>query len=63
MLIIVLDTTESLGLWQDPSDSESSAITYFPMSLAHNYVNLKEPQHIKGQVTTNFFLKKKTGFT
>ena len=35
------------------------------MSLARKYVNLKEPydQDIKEQVTTENFLKKKTGFT
>ena len=35
------------------------------MSLAHKYVNLKEPynQDIKVQVTTKNFAKKKTGLT
>ena len=35
------------------------------MSLAHKYVNLKEPynQDIKEQVFTTIFLKKKTEFT
>ena len=28
---------------QDPSDSESSALTHFSMSLGRKYVNLKEP--------------------
>ena len=49
-----------MGLSQDPFDSECSASTYFSMSLAHKYVNLKEPynQDIKKHVTTNFFWKK-----
>ena len=35
------------------------------MSLAHKYVNLKEPynQDKKEQVTTKNFFKMKTGFT
>ena len=35
------------------------------MSLAHKYINLKEPynQDIKEQVTIKKLLKKKTGFT
>ena len=35
------------------------------MSMAHNYVNIKEPynQDIKKLVTTKNFPKKKTGFT
>ena len=55
----------SLGLSQDLSDSEYSAVTHFSMSLAYKYVNLKEPynQDIKGHVTIKIFLKKKTGFT
>ena len=55
----------SLGLSQDPPDSECSTLTHFSMSLARNYVNLKKPynQDIKEQVTTKKFLKKKTGFT
>ena len=60
MLITVLDTRltpRSPGVW-DSSDSECSALTHFSMSLAHIYVNLKEPQDIKEQVTSNFFLKK-----
>ena len=68
MLITVFDTyltpkvTRSLSLSKDPSDSEYSALTYFSMSLAHKYVNLKEPynQDIKEQVTTKNFFKKKT---
>ena len=57
--------TGSPGLNQDRSDSECSALTYFSMSLAHKYVNIKEPynQDIKEQVTTTNWLKKKTGFT
>ena len=49
--------TRSLGLSQDYSNSECSAITYFSMSLAHKYVNLREPynQDIKEQVTTKIF--------
>ena len=57
MLITVLDTRltpRSPGVW-DSSDSECSALTHFSMSLAHIYVNLKEPQDIKEQVTSNFF--------
>ena len=60
MLITVLDTRltpRSPGVW-DSSDSECSALTHFSMSLARIYVNLKEPQDIKEQVTSNFFLKK-----
>ena len=55
----------SLGLRQDPSDSEYSALTQFSMSLSYKYINLKEPynQDIKGHVITKIFLKKKTGFT
>ena len=55
--------TGSLGVSQDPSDSESSASTHFSMSLAHKDINLKEPykQDIKEQVTTKTFLKQKTG--
>ena len=54
-----------MGLNQDPSDSECNALTYFSMSLAHKYVNLKEPynQDIKEPVTAKNVLKKKTGFT
>ena len=71
MLITVFETystpkvTRSLGLSQDLFDSECSAFTYFSMSLARKYVNLKEPynQDIKEQVTTIIFLKKKTDFT
>ena len=37
-----LKVTRSLGLSHDPSDSECSALTYFSMSLAYKYVNLKE---------------------
>ena len=58
-----LKVTGSLGLSQDPSDSECSTLTHFSMSLAHKYVNLREPQDIKEQVTTKKVLKKKTGFT
>ena len=49
-----------MGLNQDPSDSECNALTYFSMSLAHKYVNLKQPynQDIKEQVTTNYKKKK-----
>ena len=49
----------SLGLSQDLSHSECSALTYFSMSLAHKYLNLKQPfnEDIKEQVTTKFFLK------
>ena len=52
----------SLGLSQDPSDSECSALTHFSMNLDRKYVNLKEPydQDIKEYVTTIVFLKKKT---
>ena len=32
-------------------------------TLAHKYVNLKEPEDIKEQVTTKFFKKEITGFT
>ena len=34
------------------------------MSLAHKYVNLKDPynQDINEQITTNFFLKRKQAF-
>ena len=68
MLITVFDTyltpkvTRSLSLSKDPSYSEYSTLTYFSMSLAHKYVNLKEPynQDIKEQVTTKNFFKKKT---
>ena len=69
MLVTVFDTqghlkvTGSLGLSQDPSDSECSTLTHFSMSLAHKYVNLREPQDIKEQATTKKVLKKKTGFT
>ena len=54
--------TRSLGLSQDPFDSECSALIHFFMSLVHKYVYLKEPynQDIKEQVTTKTFLKKKT---
>ena len=60
MLITVFDTyltpkvTRSLGLRQDASDSECSALTYFSMSLAHKNVSPKEPynQDIKEQVIT-----------
>ena len=58
-----LKVTESLGLSQDPSDYECGALSHFPMSLAHKYVNLKEPQDIKEHVTTKKYLKKTTGFT
>ena len=54
--------TRSLGSSlgpQDYSNSECSAITYFSMSLAHKYVNLKYNQDIKEQVTTKIFLKKR----
>ena len=68
MLITVFDTyltpkvTRSLGLRQDVSDSECSALTYFFMSLAHKNVGPKESynQDIKEQVTTKNFLKKNT---
>ena len=42
MLMTVFDpkVTRSLGLSQDPSDSECSDLTHFSMSLAHKYVNL-----------------------
>ena len=71
ILITVFDTylaskvTKSLGLSQDPSSSECSALTHFSMSLARKYVYLKEPYNkdIKGQVTTIVLLKKKTDFT
>ena len=55
----------SLGLSQDPPDSECSTLTHFSMSLARNYVNLKKPynQDIKEQVTTIIFLKNKANFT
>ena len=36
----------NLGLYQDSSDSECSAITHFSMSLAHKYVNLKEAYNL-----------------
>ena len=47
----------SLGLSQDLSHSECSALTYFSMSLAHKYLHLKQPfnEDIKEQVTTKFF--------
>ena len=35
----------------------------FSMSLAHKYVNLKDHQDIKEQVSTKSFLKKNTGST
>ena len=35
--------TRSLGLSQEPSNSEYSTLTHFYMSLARKYVNLKEP--------------------
>ena len=56
---------KSVGLSQDSSSSECSALTHFSMSLARKYIYLKEPytQDIKGQVTTIIFLKKKTDFT
>ena len=51
--------TRCLGWSQDPSNSKCSVLTHFSMSLAHKYVNLKEPynQDIKEQVTTKFFKK------
>ena len=57
--------TGSLGLNQNPSSSECSALTHFSMSLAHKYANLKHSYNydIKEQVTTKTFLKEKTGFT
>ena len=66
MLITVFDThliSKSLGFSQDPSNSERSALTHFFMSLAHKYINLKEPQDIKEQVTSKSFFFKKAGFT
>ena len=63
MIPIWLKVTGSLGLRQDTSDSECSALSYFSLSLAHKYLRLKEPQDIKEQVTTKTFLKKKAGFT
>ena len=65
ILIDVFDTYLSLGLSQDPSDSECSALTHFSMNLARKYVNLKRPynQDIAEQVTTINFLKNKTDFT
>ena len=35
--------TRSLGLNQDPSNSECSALTHFSTSLARKCINLKEP--------------------
>ena len=32
-----------VGLNQDPSHSERSALTHFSMSLVRKYVNLKQP--------------------
>ena len=59
-----LKATGSPGLSQGPSNSECSALAHSSMSLAHKYVNLKEPKDIKEQDNTNiFFKKKKTGFT
>ena len=57
--------TRGLGLGQGPSDSECSALTHFSMSIAHKYINLKEPynQDINEQVTTKKILKKKADFT
>ena len=54
----------SLGLSQDPSDSECSALTHFSMNMARKSVNLKEPcnQDIKELVTTIIFLKKTADF-
>ena len=51
--------TRSLGLSQDPSNSECSALIHFSMSLAHKYVNLKVPYNhdIEEQVTTKKNLK------
>ena len=65
ILIDVFDTYLSLGLSQDPSDSECSALTHFSMNLARKYVNLKRPynQDIAEQATTINFLKNKTDFT
>ena len=67
ILITVFDpnVTGNLGLSQDPSDSESSDLTHFSMSLVYKYKYLKEPynQDIKEQVTTKNFLRRKTGFT
>ena len=49
---------------QDPSDSESSALSHLSMTLAHKYVNLKElyNQDIKELVTTKNVLKKEHRF-
>ena len=46
-----------MKLIEDPSYSECSTLPQFSMSLAHKYVNLKEPynQDIKEQATTNLF--------
>ena len=42
-ILIILFDTGSMGLSQDSSSSECSALTRFSMSLASNYINLKEP--------------------
>ena len=46
---------------QDPSDSECNALNHFSMSLAHKYVNIKEPynQDIKEQVINKSFKKRR----
>ena len=68
MLITVFDnylTQRPPGAWvRTNSDSECSGLTQFSMSLAHKYVNLKDPynQVIKIQVATKNSLKKNTGF-
>ena len=38
-----LKVTRSLGLIQKASNSKCSVLTYFSMSLAHKYINLKDP--------------------
>ena len=57
--------SRSVGLSQDPSDSEFGTLTHFFMSLAGKYVNLKVPYNegIRELVTTKLFLKKKADFT
>ena len=47
-----LKITSSLGLRQEPSNSECSTLTYFSVSL-----------DIKEQIATQNYLRKKTGFT
>ena len=64
MLITMFDTcltiSGSLGLSQDPFNSECSPLTHFTISLAQKYLSIKEPynQGIKEQVTIKIFWEK-----